>query len=457
MQKIFIDCSFIYEHPELNTGIQRVVRKVIENLELLKDEKEVDITLVTINNNQFSEIDIELLYNHVKSTPQEPIQKIQKIDHKRVIKEYLKNIYRATRELLATILPFKQLKFFLFAPTERFGLNYIIHNIFIKPFSKTAPKKIEKEIIPPNRLEISKGDTLLLLDSTWHLDIWRTIAEVKQKEANVVAVIYDLIPLTHPQFCDDFLVKVFQNWFNRSIEFVDGYIAISNTVEKDLVSYLYSNFGHSVKDKKFDHFLLGSDFNYSRVENLHVREELKNPFENSSTYLIVSTIEPRKNHKYLLDTFDLLWKKEISVNLCIVGKIGWKVEEIMERINYHKELNHKLFHYDDLNDKELIFCYQNAKALLFPSIIEGFGLPIVESLTNHLPVLASNTAIHREVGEEKIDYFNLNNSEDLVQKIIDIEKNGISEKFIPSADYKWADWNESTKILLDKITKITSS
>jgi len=446
MRRIFIDCSFIYEHPKLNTGIQRVVRKVVENLELLKDEKNIDITLVTISNNKFLEIDINLLYNHDKSTAIEPIKKN---DYKILLKEYFKNIYRALRGLVVAIFPSQKLKSFLFAPTEQFGLNYLIHKGLIKPFKR-------KEIVAkPNELEVSKDDILLLLDSTWHLDIWSTVNRLKQKEIKVISIIYDLIPLTYPQFCDEFLVTVFQEWFSNSIDLVDGYIAISHTVERDLISYLNDNFG-SIRDKKFEHFILGSDFNYTRARDLQIRENLKKPFTNASTYLIVSTVEPRKNHKYLLDVFDKLWEQNISVNLCIVGRVGWKVEELIDRINSHKEFKKRLFHFDNLNDSELIFTYQNSKMLLFPSIVEGFGLPIVESLTNHLPVLASDTAIHREVGGDKIGYFNLLDSNDLIDKIIDIEKNGIPKEFIPSKNYRWLNWNESTKILLDKINKMSS-
>ncbi len=448
MQKLFIDCSFIYEHPELNTGIQRVVRKVIENLELLKEEQNIDVTLVTISNNQFSEINIDVLYNHAKSTD---IEATKKINYKKELKEYLKNLYRAVRGLIVAIFPFPKLKSFLLAPREQFGLNHLIHKVLIQPFK-------QQEIADkPFELEVSKGDILLLLDSTWHLDIWSTVDRLKQQEVKVISIIYDLIPLTYPQFCDDFLVKVFKEWFANSINLVDGYIAISHTVEKDLITYLNTNFGTRVRDKKFDHFILGSDFNYTRAKDLHIRENIKEPFLNASTYLIVSTLEPRKNHKYLLDVFDKLWEQNISVNLCIVGRIGWKVEELMNRIKYHKECNHRLFHYDDLNDNELIFCYQNSKALLFPSIVEGFGLPIVESLTHHLPVFASDTPIHREVGGDKIGYFDLKESDDLVDKIIEIETKGIPKELIPSEDYRWIDWSESTNILLDKMNKMTAS
>ncbi len=447
MKKYFVDCSYLSEHIELNTGIQRVVRRVIENLELLSKDNNFEVIPVNISNNQFKKIDIQNLYQKDKD---------QNVSFKVSLKEYLKNLYKAVRTLIVALFPFQSVKNFILAPRDVFGLNYLVDSLLIKPAKfLTNKKQINENVVFEEDLIIQKGDVLLLADSTWYLNIWPTVKKVREKDAKVVAVIYDLIPITHSQFCDDFLAEVFKKWFYDSLDYVDGFVTISDTVKKDLISFLNKDFGDKVQSKKFEHFLLGSDFSYNKVEKASIREELKEMYKLGSVYLIVSTIEPRKNHLYLLEVFEKLWAKGIDINLCIVGRIGWKVEEIMNKINTSKYLNKKLFHYSNLNDDELLYCYENSKMLLFPSIVEGFGLPIVESLTNKLPVLASDTPIHREVGQEIVGYFDLNNSDDLVNKLIDIEENSIPKQFIPDEDYKWLDWHESTKMLLDKIIKVS--
>jgi alpha-1,2-rhamnosyltransferase len=312
-------------------------------------------------------------------------------------------------------------------------------------------KKLKKNIIP------QKGDILLLLDSTWHLNNWGSVKLAKDNGAIVIAVIYDIIPLSHSQFCDDNLVNVFKSWFDIAIDYVDGFIAISHTVQLQLEEYLKNNFPDKVKNKKFDYFLLGADFDYKKIAiyNNKIRQNLKDMYsKNKNIYLIVCTIEPRKNHKYLLDVFDELWSEGIDVTLNIVGKVGWKVEDIIERIKKHKQYNKKLFHWDDLNDMELDYCYKNSKMLLFPSYIEGFGLPIVESLNNGLPVMASDIPIHREVGQDKIGYFAINNKQDLIEKIKLVERDGISDNIIPEDNYKWLSWKEATEMLYTKILGI---
>ena len=451
MKKIYVDCSYLSEHIELNTGIQRVVRRIIENLTLLSKENDFEVVAVNISNSQFKKVEISDLYQQTK---------LDKNDHEskedflQQFKNYLKNLYRATRDLIAALIPHKKVKLFLYAPKEKFGLRYIVELIVVKPV-KFIINQNKKNKTVTNDIQINKEDVLLLLDSTWYMDIWSTVKMAKENGAQVIAVIYDLIPITHPQFCDNFLVEVFKTWFSDSLKYVDGFITISDTVKKDLISFLKTEFKDKVFDKKFDYFLLGSDFNYHNIKDEIVRDELKVLFEKKSTYLIVCTIEPRKNHLYLIDAFDKLWEKGFDVNLCIVGRVGWKVEKTMDRINTHKLLGKRLFHFADLNDKELQYCYKNSKMLIFPSIVEGFGLPIVESLMYHLPVLASDTPIHREVGGDKIGYFDLDDSSDLVNQLIKIENEGIPPYLIPSDDYKWQSWQESTKMLLDKMKKMS--
>jgi alpha-1,2-rhamnosyltransferase len=110
--------------------------------------------------------------------------------------------------------------------------------------------------------------------------------------------------------------------------------------------------------------------------------------------------------------------------------------------------------FNDASDEELSYCYGHAKMLVFASFVEGFGLPIIESLNNGLPVLASDIPIHREVGEDAIEYFDLNDAGDLANKIQYIEKNKISQK-VDAKSVKTKTWKESSAELLGKVMKIS--
>ena len=450
MKKIFVDCSYLYDHIELNTGIQRVVRRVIENLESLSQTNEIEVIPVNISHHNLFKVELKELYE--KKDRYVPVS-TDSCRSDGTLRNRLMVLYNGFRNLLVTLLPRRKFKEFVFAPRHRLGMGFIIEKVLLQPVRRAMSiQRADKNRLIDGSVSIEKGDVLVLIDSSWYMNIWPTVKKFKQQEATVIGIIYDLIPITNAEFCDAFLACVFKTFFYESLNYVDGYIAISDTVKKGLISFLTNEFGNTaIQEKKFDYFFLGSDF--SSVENqvVGVRAELKKSFTGSPTYLIVSTVEPRKNHEYLLDVFDMLWAQGMEIKLCIIGRMGWRVEKTAKRIYGHRFFNEKLLYWSDLNDEELQFCYENSKMLLFPSIVEGFGLPIVESLTNGLPVLASDIPIHKEVGKHKIGYFDLQDTHDLKNQLVHIEAQGIPVELIPDENYKWQDWHESTKELLEKI------
>jgi alpha-1,2-rhamnosyltransferase len=437
--KIFIDCSFVYNNPELNTGIQRVVKRVVQNFYLLSQNREFEVVLVKLNAGSLNEISKDSI-----------IPKKQSRGYLSVIKRYLKRVFKSFRTLIVKLLPFERVRRFVYTPRDHFGLNYIVDLLLIKPLRYIILQSTRPATQSTKNITTQQEDILLLLDSTWHLDIWHTVQSVRQRETRVVAVIYDLIPITHSHFCDDSLVALFKKWFYNSSNYVDKYIAISNSVQKDLTSFFSEKFPTKVEQKEFDHFLLGSDFHHQETNSSYTNPSFKNIFK-KDTYILVSTIEPRKNHIYLLDVFDKLWDRGFDINLLFIGRVGWKVESLMRRIKNHQRVDENLFYLCDLDDLDLNYAYENSKMLLFPSIVEGFGLPIVEALMHKLPVLASDTPIHREVGGDKIGYFDIESIDSLVEQIIKIEQDGIPKELQVDTDYRQRDWYSSSQDLLQKV------
>ena len=460
MKKIYVDCSFLPENPELNTGIQRVVREIMRHMENLAAEDDYKVIPVNLSYGQFVPVDVKDLYRKKKKEKIEPSPRF-KLNTKELAKKgamwfvlYLKQIYLAFLNLIAAILYRPGVKAFLLAPRNRFGLNMFIDKVLIQP-AKALVRLIAIRIRHRDTSEFlpKSGDVLLLLDSSWHMDIWPSVAKAKESGAKVIAVLYDIIPVTHPEFCEEPLIPAFGKWFESALEFVDGFIAISATVKNDFSTFVENQYGPD-HGKKLDFFHLGSDFNFTEINEDGIRDQVRRVFDERSTYLMVSTLEPRKNHSYLLDTFDRLWAKGIDVNLCFIGRVGWKVDDLLERIKSNSEYQRRLFFWSDINDVELAYCYQHASMLVFPSFIEGFGLPIIESLGHGLPVLASDTPIHREVGLDHVGYFDLADPGSLEKQIEGIEKNGIPDCLMVDPDYRWLDWESSTRMLLDKINKM---
>ena len=428
-KRILIDCTFVYTSG-LNTGIQRVVRNIASIAKSMRTYEGYDICLVVIEKDRIFEIDT--IPDNTKSSLENSVY------------NYFLNIYYSMRNLLVNIFPFKFFKIFILNKKNRFGLSYIL----------LTPKRLYTHFFNPTEesknVITTKNDIFILLDSTWDIDIKDSLAVIKNNTTTIITVIYDLIPITHPQFCDSHLVYVFNKWFKNNAKVTNGYLAISETVKDDVMRYLNEN-----NQNKFDSFMLGANVNKKSDTVPIISEKFKDIFQNNNVYIIVSTIEARKNHLYLLKTFEKLWEKNIDVKLCIIGRIGWLVDELLAQIDTHKEKNKRLFMFNDTNDDTLLFAYEHAKALLFPSFTEGFGLPIVESLQKGLPVLASDTPIHREVGKDNIAYFDLSDTNDLVQQIIEIEKNGIPEDLKSMGEVTCFTWEESTRDFLRKSIAIT--
>ena len=301
------------------------------------------------------------------------------------------------------------------------------------------------------QLRIRQGDILVLLDASWNIPVAALIDQAKSNGVPVVTVIYDLIPVRHPRFHNEALRTVFSGWLNLVAEKSDFFIGRSRTVKNDLMDYV-SQSGRAIKKSRFESFQLGADIVSAASNPAQIQWPAQFPnFEKllSSYYLAVGTIEPRKNHTFLLDTFDLLWKTHPHVPLFIAGKPGWLCKDIEARIRTHPQLNQSLFFFDDANDQQLRSLYKNAKALIFPSIVEGFGLPIVEAFHHEIPVLASDTPIHREVGGVHCEFFDLKNPHALAQNLTDIEDQ--KRQFISSKGAPVTHWNESCRQFLSKI------
>lgn len=432
-KRLLLDCTYVYT-SELNTGIQRVVRNVALNSKEVCENLNVDLELIILNDGKIKKIDFI------------PHNKMAKVTNTFL---FFKNIYHKIRKLILFIFPFDFVKHFLFNAKEEFGLRYLVEELIIKPLSLKLPFSKDKRF-DLEEIVLKKEDILLLIDSTWHNEIYKSLNLAKEKEVKIFTVIYDIIPITHPEFCDESLSVVFKQWLNNITKYSDGYMAISNSVKEDTIDYFKNKLNY--KPDYFDYFILGSNVSKKNINVDIIRNELKDIYqENKKTYIIVSTIEARKNHIQVLRVFEELWENDFDSNLIIIGKIGWKVDDLVKKIVNHKLLNKKLFMFNDIDDNELQYIYNSSDVLIFPSIIEGFGLPIIEGLNNNLKVIASDTPIHREVGKNLVTYFDLNSDKSLKKKISETE-----DSLITNDKINIPTWKESTTELIEKVLKFNN-
>lgn len=298
-----------------------------------------------------------------------------------------------------------------------------------------------------NKIEFIKGDTLIILDSVWneYARYKNILKEIKSVGGNIIGVIYDIIPLEYPEKCVNSVVNDYEKMLTNILKNGDGIIAISKTVADKLISIIDKNHIKVRKNFKIGWFHMGiskNDFSLSKV-NSNIQKVM-----NKKPFIMVGTLEPRKNHKTVLDAFEILWENNIDVKLSIIGKVGWKVETIVDRIKNHDEYNKRLFFIEKASDSDLGYCYENSEALIFASIDEGFGLPIIEAASYKLPLILSNIPIFKEIAEENALYFQCENSNDLAKTIENYFKLKEEQSILRSDNIKINTWQDSFNDLM---------
>lgn len=147
-------------------------------------------------------------------------------------------------------------------------------------------------------------------------------------------------------------------------------------------------------------------------------EEIRAKYKLPNTYIMsLSTLEPRKNTKLLLEAFSNVQDK-VNYDLVLVGRKGWKMDEVIEKYNSKSKIHMTGF----ADDEDVAEIYRNAICFVFPSLYEGFGLPPVEALALGTPVISSDAASLPEVLMDRAIYFKNNDIEALQQLLESLGK-----------------------------------
>ncbi len=311
-----------------------------------------------------------------------------------------------------------------------------------------------RPLAEPDAVAFRPGERVILLDSFWGGSSAVTAARrASEDRAKLVIAVYDMIPVTHPQFCDEYLVREFRRSMTAVLSVSVGIVAISKEAAGDATIFARSK-GHDVPAA---HFYLGADLGGADQQ----REPSPDRFPaelwqgNGRVHLMVGTIEPRKGHATVLDAFDLLWRQGRPDKLLIIGKIGWQVEKLMARFASHPQLGRRLFLVHDGDDEMLRIAFARAQASIMASSIEGFGLPLIEALDRELPVIASDIAVFHELAGDAALYFRLDDPGDLAERIVYLES--YADEYRERARrFTWLSWAQSAQQLHHAIDVVTA-
>ena len=200
-----------------------------------------------------------------------------------------------------------------------------------------------------------------------------------------VATVHDLAFVAMPETVSPETLEELRLNLPRTLYRADRLIAVSDATAGELVDLL----GFNPREVSTIHE--GVDPGFAAGDNTLVPDEVPERY-----LLFVSTLEPRKNVTGILQAFRLLVEWGYPGDLMLVGRWGWRTEGIRSELE-SSPVRDRVRHLDYVNRHKLTALYSHADALIFPSWIEGFGLPLLESMACGTPVVTSGTSAMPEI------------------------------------------------------------
>jgi glycosyltransferase involved in cell wall biosynthesis len=310
----------------------------------------------------------------------------------------------------------------IWAPARAWGkfttmLPVVVRNprFFFSIFKAMARDLIGKRL-HRRRFErlVQPGDFIVSLGAAWGVPHYmKHMAEAKRRYGiKFSLLIHDLIPIEYESFVEERHVVQFRNWLEQAIPVADVVLTTSKHSRNALTKLAAESRWLLPRVEVVEP---GSGLNERLLAGTERTISLPPRY-----VLFVSTIEIRKNHRLLVK----VWRRLIARHgadavpaLVFAGQVGWLVDDLLAELSASGYLDGKIVLMPGLSDAALRQAYRSSLFTVFPSLCEGWGLPIAESLMHGKFCVASNRTSIPEVGGDLVDYFDPANEADVLAKI----------------------------------------
>lgn len=237
-------------------------------------------------------------------------------------------------------------------------------------------------------------ETVLINTGHTGIDHHAYAIDLRKRGVKLLFMVHDVIPITHPEFCRPKEKSKHHKRVDNMLSYGDGIIANSQFTLNAL----------EVESKK-----LGLKMPRSTIAHLAPGFTPK-PYNVSSYqrpyFVVLGTIEPRKNHNLLFRVWRKLVEEmgELAPKLVLIGRRGWECESAIDILERSEILRGFLVEKNSCSDDELSSILHHAQALLFPTLVEGYGMPVIESLMVNTPVIATDLSVFHEIAGDIPDY-----------------------------------------------------
>jgi alpha-1,2-rhamnosyltransferase len=440
---MFIDSSFV-DFKRQPTGIPRVVLKYIENGYVWGEQHGVDVVPVVTTENG--------LY---------PVRPLPGKSPPRSASKYLKPLItdevhgasaaahlREAENAVRTALIEAGL------PDAIRGVETGVASLFASLAAGTDSDSLEIVVRP--------GD-IVFYPAYWHdLDI-KLLERLKARGAMIFILVHDILPITFAKFYKTPWREQFADNLLAAASIANGMLAVSNYTANAVMSFARENgvqlSGVRVIHNGFDPLVedtaLRDAIDAGSFRPPYSKREFHQFFRENQPYLMVGTIEPKKGHVPVIQSFERLWRGGLQRKLALIGRTGWLDEQVVDAIKGSPFYGDKLCWFDNADDADLYAAYRGSRALIFSSYAEGFGIPMVEAGMAELPMICYDTPIAREVAANSASYYS--NYPQFAEHIARMEDDSThAAQRARLGSFSWMSWREISHQLLDHLAAVGS-
>lgn len=282
--------------------------------------------------------------------------------------------------------------------TEKKGVS-IKYITYIGKIPDFIFKLVRKLMFPINKV-LSERYFKKVRDGVFHSTYYTTYKNLKIPQ---VLTVHDMTYEKFPNFFNSPGAKRFMANKKKCILQADSIICVSEATKKTLLDL------YKIEERKISVIYHGVSESF-----LHETMRYENILLDKPYFLFVGNRSLYKNFIFLIEAFSK-WNKNKEYNLLLIG--GGKLSEeeltLINNLNLNKQVKHLGF----VEEKYLKYIYKKSKAFIFPSLDEGFGLPIIEALSSKTQVIASDITVFKEIGENMLIYFDPYKIESLIDAL----------------------------------------
>lgn len=451
-KRIFIDCSFV-NFQKQPTGIPRVVLKYIEVGYAWGKRRDIPVIPVVPARDGFF-LCRPLPGAGAPEALAARVRTSEERDHRSALADvvgamlgYAQPVVHHLLWLLASLLPL---------PPVRATATWI--DTAVKRWCGAWQERRTRLALERIRYTPSPGD-VLFAPAYWHDVAPEIYQSFRAAGVTVVILVHDLLPIMFENFYPSPWRYAFRDNVREAFGYASALFCVSNFTRQAL-----TEFGQRQKCRPvpimtaYNGFEpLVPDATAAQIRQGAVRPVLGNArlveLVKQAPLLMVGSVEPKKGHIPVIQCLEAMWSVGYERPLLIIGRTGWMEREVVAAIEGSAFHNRKLFWFTNIDDFDLATAYIFCHALVFSSLAEGFGIPMIEAAYYGKPTLAYDTPIVREVlGEHGLRF---TTAHSFMGHLSDLEDGSRYAAACAAAEQlNWPSWDDYTPHVFDQLARL---